>query len=290
MIEWTNTIIQGILTGGLYAMFAAGLAIIFGVMRLVNITHGDLIVLAAFIALVVIEATGLNPFLSLIIVLPIMFFIGYILQRGILNYTLGDDLLPPLLVTFGLSIIIQNVLLEGFSADSQRLKAGALETSSIQLTEGLSIGIFPVIIFATALLMIIGLQLLFNHTRLGRAFRATSDDATTAQLMGIDHKHIFGLAMAIALVLVGIAGVLMAVRSNFDPSIGPARLLYAFEAVIIGGLGSLWGTLIGGIILGVAQNIGAKIDPGWQILAGHIAFLIVLVIKPNGLFPRTRDD
>jgi branched-chain amino acid transport system permease protein len=290
MIEWTNTIIQGILTGGLYAMFAAGLAIIFGVMRLVNITHGDLIVLAAFIALVVIEATGLNPFLSLIIVLPIMFFIGYILQRGILNYTLGDDLLPPLLVTFGLSIIIQNVLLEGFSADSQRLKAGALETSSIQLTEGLSIGIFPVIIFATALLMIIGLQLLFNHTRLGRAFRATSDDATTAQLMAIDHKHIFGLAMAIALVLVGIAGVLMAVRSNFDPSIGPARLLYAFEAVIIGGLGSLWGTLIGGIILGVAQNIGAKIDPGWQILAGHIAFLIVLVIKPNGLFPRTRDD
>jgi branched-chain amino acid transport system permease protein len=138
--------------------------------------------------------------------------------------------------------------------------------------------------------MIICLQQLFNRTRLGRALRATSDDATTAQLMGINHKHIFGLAMGLALVLVGIAGVLMAVRSNFDPSIGPARLLYAFEAVIMGGLGSLWGTLIGGIILGVAQNIGAKIDPGWQILAGHVAFLIVLVFRPNGLFPRTRDD
>ena len=290
MIEWANTIVQGILTGGLYAMFAAGLAIIFGVMRLVNITHGDLIVLAAFIAMVVIETTGFNPFLSLIIVLPIMFVIGYILQRGILNYTLGDDLLPPLLVTFGLSIVIQNVLLEVFSADSQRLKAGAIEISSIQLADGLSIGIFPLITLVTAIAMIVGLQQLFNLTRLGRAFRATSDDATTAQLMGINHKHIFGLAMGLALGLVAIAGVLMAVRSNFDPSIGPTKLLYAFEAVIIGGLGSLWGTLVGGIILGVAQNIGAKIDPGWQILAGHIAFLIVLVFKPNGLFPRTRDD
>jgi|TARA_B110000495_G_C22987482_1_gene581126 branched-chain amino acid transport system permease protein len=290
MIEWANTIIQGILTGGLYAMFATGLAIIFGVMRLVNITHGDLIVLAAFIAMVVIETTGFNPFLSLIIVLPIMFIIGYFLQRGILNYTLGDDLLPPLLVTFGLSIVIQNVLLEVFSADSQRLKAGAIETSSIQLTDGLSIGIFPLITLLTAVTMIILLQQLFNRTRLGRAFRATSDDPTTAQLMGINHKHIFGLAMGLALGLVAIAGVLMAVRSNFDPSIGPAKLLYAFEAVIIGGLGSLWGTLIGGIILGVAQNIGAKIDPGWQILAGHIAFLIILVFRPNGLFPRTRDD
>ena len=290
MIEWANTIIQGVLTGGLYAMFAAGLAIIFGIMRLVNITHGDLIVLAAFIAMVVIEATGFNPFLCLIIVIPIMFAIGYMLQRGILNYTLGDDLLPPLLVTFGLSIVIQNVLLEAFSADSQRLKAGTIETSSIQLTDGLSIGIFPLITLITAILMIVGLQQLFSLTRLGRAFRATSDDATTAQLMGINHKHIFGLAMGLALALVAIAGVLMAVRSNFDPSIGPTKLLYAFEAVIIGGLGSLWGTLIGGIILGVAQNIGAQIDPGWQILAGHIAFLIVLVIRPNGLFPRTRDD
>jgi len=290
VIEWANTLIQGVLTGGLYAMFAAGLAIIFGIMRLVNITHGDLIVLAAFIALVVIESTGFNPFLSLIIVLPILFIIGYILQRGILNYTLGDDLLPPLLVTFGLSIVVQNVLLEVFSADSQRLKAGDLETSNIELIEGLSIGIFPFIIFIVAVFMIIGLQLLFNYTRLGRAFRATSDDPTTAQLMGINHKHIFALAMGLAMVLVGIAGVLMAVRSNFDPSIGPTKLLYAFEAVIMGGLGSLWGTLIGGIILGVAQNIGAKIDPGWQILAGHIAFLIVLVIKPNGLFPRTKDE
>jgi branched-chain amino acid transport system permease protein len=290
MIEWASTIIQGVLTGGLYAMFAAGLAIIFGVMRLVNITHGDFIVLAAFVAMVVIETTGVNPFISLIAVLPIMFFFGYVLQRGVLNFTLGDDLLPPLLVTFGLSIILQNLLLELFSADAQRLQAGEIETLSVRIADGLEIGVLPLIVFVVAVLMIVSVQVLFNRTKIGRAFRATSDDPVTAQLMGVNHKHIFGLAMAVALVLVGIAGVFLGIRSNFDPSIGPSRLLFAFEAVIMGGLGSIWGTLAGGIILGVAQNVGAKIDPGWQILSGHIAFLLVLVFRPNGLFPRTRDD
>ena len=290
MTEWVGSIIQGFFIGGLYAMFAAGLAIIFGVMRLVNITHGDLIVLAAFVAMVAIEITGVNPFVSLVLVLPFMFVFGYVLQRVVLNFTLGDDLLPPLLVTFGISIILQNLLLELFSADSQRLKAGPVETLSIKVTEGLEIGVLPLVIFVVAILMIAIIQQLFNRTRLGRAFRATSDDPVTSQLMGINHNHIFALAMAMALVLVGVAGVFLGIRTNFDPSIGPSRLLFAFEAVIIGGLGSIWGTLAGGIILGVAQNIGAKIDPGWQILAGHIAFLIVLVFRPNGLFPKTRDD
>ena len=290
MIEWVNTVLQGILTGGLYALFAAGLAIIFGVMRLVNITHGDLIVLSAFVAMVIIDVIGLNPFISLVVVLPIMFAFGYFLQRSILNFTLGDDLLPPLLVTFGLSIVIQNLLLQIFSADSQRIKVGHLEVLSIQLYDNLSVGVFPLIIFIVAVIVIIGLQQLFSRTRIGRAFRATSDDPVTAQLMGINHKHIFALSMALALLLVGIAGLFVGISTNFDPSAGPSRLLFAFEAVIMGGLGSLWGTLAGGIILGVAQNIGAKIDPGWQILAGHIAFLIILVFRPNGLFPRTRDD
>lgn len=290
MVEWANTIINGVLTGGLYAMFAAGLAIIFGVMRLVNIAHGDLIVLSAFVAMVVIETLGINPFLSILVVLPIMFAIGYALQRSILNHTLGDDLLPPLLVTFGISIILQNLLLELFSADAQRLKAGSVETSSIELAKGLEIGVLPLVIFLVAVGMIGLIQLLFTRTKIGRAFRATSDDADTAQLMGVDHKQVFALSMALSLILVGIAGVFLGVRSNFDPSLGPSRLLFAFEAVIIGGMGSIWGTLAGGIILAVSQNIGAKIDPGWQILSGHIAFLIILVVRPNGLFPRTRDD
>jgi len=287
-VEWTNTIVQGVLTGGLYAMFAAGLSLIFGVMRLVNIAHGDFIVLAAYLALVVTETLGIGPLPSLLIVVPLMAAIGYALQRGLLNRTLGDDLLPPLLVTFGLSIIIQNGLLELFTADSRRLQAGALEVATWQVTPGLSIGLLPLLQFVAAVAVIGGLQELFYRTAFGRAFRATSDDPAVAQLMGLDNRHVFALAMALSLAVVGLAGVLLAVRANFDPAIGPARLIFGFEAVIIGGLGNLWGTLAGGIALGVAQAIGAKLDPGWQLLAGHLTFLAVLGARPEGLFPRIR--
>ena len=287
-VDWLNTILQGVLLGGLYAMFAAGLSLIFGVMRLVNIAHGDLIVLAAYVALTTVQALGVNPLLSLVIVVPVMAAIGYVLQRGLLNHALGDDLLPPLLVTFGLSVIIQNGLLELFTADSVKLNAGAIEVASIPVGGGLAVGVLPLLQFALAVAVIAGLQWLFYRTALGRAFRATSDDQSVAQLMGLNNAHIFGLAMALSLAIVAVAGVLLAVRANFDPSIGPARLIFGFEAVIIGGLGSMWGTLAGGIILGVAQAIGAQLDPGWNLLAGHIAFLIVLAVRPEGLFPKVQ--
>lgn len=288
-MEWVNTIVQGILLGGLYAMFATGLSLMFGIMRLVNIAHGDFIILGSYLALVVVTSLGISPLWSFIIVVPLMFILGYFLQRYLLNKTLGNDILPPLLVTFGLSIILQNVLLEIFSADSQKLAAGDIEVASITIVEGLNIGVLPLIVFLAGVGIIASLQFLFYKTELGRAFRATSDDQDTARLMGVSNSHIFGLAMAIAMAVVAIAGIFLAIKTNFDPTVGPARLLYGFEAVIIGGLGSLWGTLVGGIILGVAQAIGAKIDPGWQILTGHIVFLIILIIRPRGLFPRSVD-
>jgi branched-chain amino acid transport system permease protein len=287
-MDWINTLVQGVLIGGLYAMFAAGLSLIFGVMRLVNIAHGDFIVLAAYLALVVTETLGIGPLPALLVVVPLMGIIGYALQRGLLNRTLGDDLLPPLLVTFGLSVIIQNGLLELFTADSRRLQAGAIEVASLQVAPGISVGLLPLLQFVAAIAVIGGLQALFYRTAFGRAFRATSDDPFVAQLMGLDNRHVFALAMALSLAVVAIAGVLLAVRTNFDPAIGPARLIFGFEAVIIGGLGNLWGTLAGGIVLGVAQAIGAKLDPGWQLLAGHLAFLLVLAVRPEGLFPRIR--
>jgi branched-chain amino acid transport system permease protein len=215
--------------------------------------------------------------------------VGFVLQYVILNQTLGRDILPPLLVTFGFSIIIQNGLQEAFSADSQRLAAGAIETASIQLGGGLAVGVMPLLTLLTAIGVIFALNALFYWSPLGRAFRATSDDPLTAQLMGIDNRRIFAIAMGIAMIVTAIAAFYLGIRANFDPSIGPARLIYAFEAVIIGGLGSLWGTLAGGIILGVAQTIGAHIDPEWQILAGHIAFLVILILRPRGLFPRAFD-
>ncbi len=287
-MDWVNAIIQGVLVGGLFALFAAGLSLIFGVMRLVNLAHGDFIVLAAFLALAVVTGLGLHPLLCLLVVVPVMFALGYGLQRGILNLTLGKDLLPPLVVTFGLSIIIQNALLETFSADTRRLQAGGMETASIGMGE-ISIGVFPLLTFIIAVATIGGMELLIRRTRIGRMFRAASDRAEVVPLMGVNPKHVYALAMGAALAICGIAGVLLGVRTNFAPDAGPARLLFAFEAVIIGGLGSLLGTLAGGVILGVAQAIGAKINPGFQVLAGHIVFLIVLAVRPQGLFPRTRD-
>ncbi|MGB0855312.1 MAG: branched-chain amino acid ABC transporter permease [Pikeienuella sp.] len=285
---WVDTIIQGILLGGLYALFAAGLSLVFGIMRLVNLAHGDLIVMGAYLILLLVTLLGLSPFVAVLIAMPVMFALGWVLQKFLLNRTLGDDILPPLLVTFGLSIALQNALLETFSADSQRLPTSELTTASLQLGP-ISLGVMPLLTFASAIVVIVALNQLFYRTELGRAFRATSDDATTASLMGIKPGNIFAVATGIALVIVTIAALYLGLRSNFDPNIGPARLIYAFEAVIIGGLGSLWGTLVGGIIIGVAQTLGAAINPEWQILSGHIAFLIVLLVRPRGLFPRAHD-
>jgi branched-chain amino acid transport system permease protein len=288
-MEWLNVLIQGSLLGGIYALFAIGLSLSFGIMRLVNIAHGDLIVLSAYVALVVGEATGIDPLTSLVLVVPVMFVLGYALQRGLLNQTLAGGLLPPLLVTFGISVIIQNGLLEIFGAYTHRLQQGAIETASVRLPGGISIGLYPLLVFVVALVAIGSLQLLFYRTALGRAFRAASDDADTAELMGIDNRNLYALALGIAMIFTALAAVLFGIRTNFDPAAGPIRLILAFEAVIIGGLGSLWGTLIGGMVLGIAQAVGAALSPTWQILAGHIAFLIILIVRPSGLFPRTRD-
>ena len=282
---WVDTIVQGVLLGGLYALFAAGLSLVFGIMRLVNLAHGDLIVMGCYLILVLVTVIGLNPFFAALVAMPAMFLLGWGLQKLALNRTLGDDILPPLLVTFGLSIVIQNALQEGFSADSQRISVGALETASLGIGP-INLGVMPLLTFASAILVILALNHLFYRTAVGRAFRATSDDAATAGLMGIRPDRVFATTTAIAMLVVAVAALYLGTRANFDPSIGPARLIYAFEAVIIGGLGSFWGTLAGGIVIGVAQTLGAAINPEWQILSGHVAFLIVLLIRPRGLFPR----
>jgi branched-chain amino acid transport system permease protein len=288
MIPWFDAIVQGVMLGGLYALFAMGQSLIFGVMRLTNTAHGDFIILAAFAGLAAVTGFNINPFLMMLALSPIAFGFGYALQRGVLNGTLGDDPLPSLVVTFGLSIVIQNLLMEIFSADTRSISALGLETKSVQLVAGIHVGVLPLMIFITALMAAAAMQWLFGNTGLGRAFRATSDDKVTAELMGLDHRHVYALATAIAFVLIAVAGILQGMRTTIAPTDGPGLLLYAFEAVIIGGMGSFWGTFAGGIILGVAQSIGFRIDPGWGILFGHLAFLAMLMVRPSGLFPKTR--
>jgi branched-chain amino acid transport system permease protein len=287
--QWLDMLIQGVLLGGLYALYATSLSLMFGIMRLVNLAHGDFIVLATYLILVIASAAGAPVLLAFLIAAPIMFAAGYALQALVLNRTLGQNILPPLLVTFGLSIIIQNGLLEAFSADSRRLRLGGIEAASLPLGGGLAVGVMPLLTFLSAVALILALNRLFYGTRLGRAFRATSDDQEIAQIVGIDNRRIYAVAMGLAMAIAAVAAFYIGSRANFDPTSGPARLLYAFEAVIIGGVGSLWGTLAGGIVLGVAQAVGAMLSPEWQILAGHLAFLVLLTVRPRGLFPRTSD-
>jgi branched-chain amino acid transport system permease protein len=282
---WVNAVVQGILLGGLYALFATGLALVFGVMRLVNLAHGDFIVLAAFLSVTLVESLEWNPLTTLVLVIPLMAGLGFVLQYVVLNSTL-DSGLAPLLATFGLSIIIQNALLEQYSADNRGLDAGSIETESIKVTGDISIGWFPLITFVVALTLLVGLQLLIRYTGLGRSLRATSDDQRTAQLMGIDNRKMYATAMAMSLATAAIAGVFLGIRTTFTPSSGPARLIFGFEAVIIGGLGSLWGTVVGGMVLGIAQTVGAQVSVGWGVLTGHLVFLAILLVRPRGLFPR----
>jgi branched-chain amino acid transport system permease protein len=281
-----NQLVQGILLGGLYALFALGLSLSVGIMRFVNIAHGDLIVLASFLLLTLATTLGLGPLAAAAVTVPIAFAGGYALQRFLLQRVVGKGVLPVILVTFGLSIIIQNGLLEGFGADTRKVQAGAVETATIELGGGINVGVLPLLIFLAATALVFLLDLMLYRTRLGARIRAVSDDVAAADLIGLSSARIYAIAMGIVGVTVALAAAFMAVRTNFDPSSGPSRLLIAFEAVVLGGLGSLWGTLAGGILLGVAQSIGAQFDAAWQQLAGHLVFLAVFLLRPQGLFPR----
>ncbi|AMR82052.1 branched-chain amino acid ABC transporter permease [Cupriavidus nantongensis] len=282
-----NILIQGVLLGALYALFAMGQSLVFGVMRLTNIAHGDFIVLLAFLLFALTAIARLPLAVAIVLLVVIAFVAGYLLQYTVLNRVSSRDPLPSLMVTFGLSIVIQNVLQELFSADPRSVASGGFESQSLLLPGGISVGYLPLLTLAATVAITLALQWLFGRTALGRAFRATSDDREAVQLMGVSHRRTYALAMAIAFVLVAVAAALYAMRTSVSPADGPGLLLYAFEAVIIGGMGSFWGTLLGGMALGVAQQAGFYFDPGWGIWLGHVMFLAVLVARPQGFMPRT---
>jgi branched-chain amino acid transport system permease protein len=282
-VTWVNAVLQGIFLGGLYALFACGLSLLFGVMRIINLAHGDIAVLGAFLIWQISTSFGVNPFVALIPTLVVMLVLGYVLQKVVLTRSLRGGPLIPLLATFGLSIVIQNGLLQVFSADVRSLggQAGPIATASWRITDQLSVPVLGLVVLATAIAVLGGLQLVLRHTGIGREMRATAQDADTAGLVGVPSSAVYARATAIAVATATLAGAFLAIRSTFDASSGPTQLIFAFEAVVIGGLGSLWGTLGGGIVLGVAQTVGAQIDPQWSILAGHLVFLLILA-TPRG--------
>ena len=282
-MRWANAVIEGILLGGLYALFACGLSLMFGVMRIINLAHGDIAVLGAFLLWEISSTLRISPFLALLPVLPVMLFFGYVLQRLVLTRSLRSGMLVPLLTTFGLSIVIQNALLQIFSPNVHSLGplAGSISTSSLKIGSQVEIPYIGVLGLAVAVAVLGGLQLLLRRTSVGREMRATAQDADTARLVGIPASSVYAVATALAVATATLGGAFLAVRTTFDPSSGPTQLIFAFEAVVIGGLGSLWGTLTGGIVLGLAQTIGSTINPEYSVLAGHLVFLVVLA-SPRG--------
>jgi branched-chain amino acid transport system permease protein len=283
-VIWVAAVIQGVLVGGLYALFACGLSLMFGVMKVINLAHGDLAVVAGYVAVGVIAVTHVPAVWSFVLVVPIFAVLGYVLQRTLIQASLDRGVLTPLLVTFGLSVVIENGLLQFSSANSHSLNIGSLVSDSFKLGSQISIAYVSLAIFVVAVVVLLGLQYLLSRSKHGRLIRAVADDREAAQLSGVDYRHVFGIAAAIAFATVALAGIAYGIGTSFGPTTGTDQLLlYAFEAVVIGGLGSLWGTLAGGVILGVVQQIGAQINPADQMLAGQLIFLAVLLIRPQGL-------
>jgi branched-chain amino acid transport system permease protein len=286
-VIWANALIQGLLLGGLYVLLACGLSIMFGVMRIINLAHGDLAVVGAYLVWVLLSHFHIAPYIGIAIALPAMIAVGYVLQVTLLDRSLRSGVLTPLLTTFGLSVVIQNLLLIGFSPDVRSLgtNAGSLATASWRFTRQLSIPLLGVLTLVVAVVVVGGLHLFLTRTRSGARWRAASEDPDVAGLTGIDTRRVYATATAVAVAVAAIGGVFLAVRSTFDPSSGPSQLIYAFEAVVIGGMGSLGGTLVGGLVLGVAQAIGAQVNSQYAVLAGHLVFLIVLGARARGLLP-----
>ena len=278
---WADQILQGIFLGGYYALIACGLSFMYGVLRVINLAHGSLAVLAGYLVYVLADQLKISPFLALVVVVPIMAAAGWLLQRGVLERSLRSGALTPLLATFGLAVVIDNLLFQRFGADTRSLAPGIgdLAFNSWTLPGGATVGQLALLTLAVAVGLLGGLQLFLKNTPLGRAIRATAEDPDTAELVGIDSRRVYAVAAAIAIATVGVAGMFLGMRATFDPYSGQTQLIFAFEAVVIGGTGSLWGTLIGGIALGVAQNVGSQISPQGFLIGGHALFFAVLCAR-----------
>lgn len=286
-MQWLDAIVQGVLLGGMYAQYALGMALMFGVMRIVNIAHGDVMILLSLIA---VSLAGVLPVGNLglvIVIVPIAVGIGWLLQKFILNRVVGADPLPSLIATFGLSIALQNLMLEIWSADTRSLPNSGIASASFQIGP-IYVGLLPVIVLVCAFVITGGLDAVLRFTRFGRGLRAAAADTEAAAMTGVDPKRIYATATAIAVGILGLAAIFAALRATVSPSDGAAQLIYAFEAVIIGGMGSIWGAFLGSMVLGIAQAVGLRVDPGLGILFGHLVFLLVLATRPEGIMARRK--
>jgi branched-chain amino acid transport system permease protein len=286
MIGMIDQVMQAVLLGGLYALFALGLAISVGVLRFINVAHGDIIVMMSFLMLSVTQSLGVPAWMGFVFIIPAGAVFGWALQKVVLQRASNQNDMQIILVTFGLSIIIQNVLLATYGADTRKVLAGGIELKSISIAQGLNLGLLPLIILGVAVTVIFLLEMLLYRTDLGVKIRAVAEEPNSARLVGLRVSGILALAMGLVGITQAISGGLMSIWTNFDPSSGSTRLLIAFEVVVLAGLGSFWGVLVGGIVIALAQTFGGMIDSGLQLLGGHIIFLVLFLARPQGFFPK----
>lgn len=296
-VDLANGVLSGAMLGGYYALISVGLALNFGVMRLVNLSHGDWLIVAAYLCATLLAASGVSPFWTLMVVVPVMYGIGYAVQRGLLNHVSVQaaerrgmspvfGLMLPLLVTFGLSIVLSQGMLLIFSSDAATIK-NDLSYTAIKLSDDLSISMLRFGFFVAAAVLLAALALWMKSTHIGRAIRAASDDPEVAGLMGMRTPHVYAVASGVALASASIAGFMIGMSRSFQPFDGPPFLLMAFGVVILGGLGSLLGSLVGGIVLGIVQVLaGTYFGPAAQQVAGYLLILFVLAVRPQGLLAK----
>jgi branched-chain amino acid transport system permease protein len=283
---WLASAVNGLLLGGLYTAASLGLSMVFGVMRLVNVVHGELVLLGAYLSWTLFNHFGLDPFLSLIVVAPILFVVGYGMQRLLLNPLMAHGMEAPMLTTFGLSIIAQSLFLLIWTPDTRSIKTAYAD--NVVKLGGIHVPQMYVVASAAAVLLVGTLYLLVTRTLAGKAVRAAAQSAETAAVMGIRIPHIFALTYGLAAAVAAVGGVLVATTFTFVPSSGTSYLLKGFVVVVLGGMGSIGGTLLAGLLLGLSESLGAAaFGTGYKDLVGLAIFLFVLTLRPAGLFGRS---
>jgi branched-chain amino acid transport system permease protein len=285
LADLASTTTMGIMLGGLYALVALGLSIVFGVMRLINVAHGDLLLLASYLALTLMTYLGLDPIIGLVVVIPVLFFIGFVVQKYLLNRAFTISMEAPLIIAFGISIVLQNVFQILWSPLSRGLTTSyTLKSFSIG---ALNLPLVYLLDFFVGVIVMIFLHQFLHRTYLGKAINAASQDRRAAHLMGINTKQVYAFAFAIAMAIAAIAGVFVGLTFPFTPQSGVSFLIIAFGVVVLGGLGSIAGTFVGGLVMGLAQTLGGYfLGTNAQMLIAYLIVIVLLATRPQGLFGR----
>ena len=275
--------LNGLFLGGLYACMALGLSLVFGVMRFINVAHGDLLVLAAFLSFVCSSAFGLHPLITVLVLIPVLFVLGYALQRVLINPLMGAGLEPALLTAFGLSIIAQNSFVQIWGGNTKSLGTSMAESNTNLL--GIDVPLLYIVSFVLGSVVTLGIHLFITRTYMGRAIRAATQDPATAMVMGINVNRVYAITAALGAATAALGGTLIGMTFSFTPATGFPWLLKGFVIVVLGGMGSVVGTLVGGLVLGLTEGIGAALfGTGYRDMVGFVLFLLILLVRPTGLF------